>query len=235
MMFVPKAAGARPIGVRIDSGDITYLSKKCREMLDAAGYEDCKIVASNSLDEYIIRDMLLQGAKIDSFGVGERLITSKSEPVFGGVYKLVAVEDDKGNIIPKIKISENVAKITTPGFKQVHRLYSRKDSKAIADVITLHGETIDSEKPINIFDPEHTWKKKTVTDFYSRELLKPIFAKGECVYESPGIDVLREYCKMEVDGLWDEVKRFENPHTYYVDLSDKLWNMKHTMLEEYQN
>ena len=232
---VLKPLGERPIGVRIDSGDITYLSKKCREMLDAAGYEDCKIVASNSLDEYIIRDMLLQGAKIDSFGVGERLITSKSEPVFGGVYKLVAVEDDKGNIIPKIKISENVAKITTPGFKQVHRLYSRKDSKAIADVITLHGETIDSEKPINIFDPEHTWKKKTVTDFYSRELLKPIFAKGECVYESPGIDVLREYCKMEVDGLWDEVKRFENPHTYYVDLSDKLWNMKHTMLEEYQN
>ncbi len=232
---VLKPLGARPAGVRIDSGDITYLSKKCREMLDAAGYDDCKIVASNSLDEYIIRDMLLQGAKIDSFGVGERLITSKSEPVFGGVYKLVAVEDGEGNIIPKIKISENVAKITTPGFKQVHRLYSRKDSKAIADVITLHGETIDSEKPINIFDPEHTWKKKTVTDFYSRELLKPIFVKGECVYESPGIEVLREYCKMEVDGLWDEVKRFENPHTYYVDLSDKLWNMKHTMLEEYQN
>lgn len=232
---VLKPLGARPVGVRIDSGDITYLSKKCREMLDAAGYEDCKIVASNSLDEYIIRDMLLQGAKIDSFGVGERLITSKSEPVFGGVYKLVAVEDGEGNIIPKIKISENVAKITTPGFKQVHRLYSRKDSKAIADVITLHGETIDSEKPINIFDPEHTWKKKTVTDFYSRELLKPIFVKGECVYESPSIEVLREYCKMEVDGLWDEVKRFENPHTYYVDLSDKLWNMKHTMLEEYQN
>ncbi len=232
---VLKPLGARPIGVRIDSGDITYLSKKCREMLDAAGYEDCKIVASNSLDEYIIRDMMLQGAKIDSFGVGERLITSKSEPVFGGVYKLVAVEDDEGNIIPKIKISENVAKITTPGFKQVHRLYSRRDSKAIADVITLHGETIDNEKPINIFDPEHTWKKKTVTDFYSRELLKPIFVKGECVYESPSIDVLREYCKMEVDGLWDEVKRFENPHTYYVDLSDKLWNMKHTMLEEYQN
>ena len=232
---VLKPLGARPVGVRIDSGDITYLSKKCREMLDAAGYEDCKIVASNSLDEYIIRDMLLQGAEIDSFGVGERLITSKSEPVFGGVYKLVAVEDGEGNIIPKIKISENVAKITTPGFKQVHRLYSRKDSKAIADVITLHGETIDNEKPINIFDPEHTWKKKTVTDFYSRELLKPIFVKGECVYESPNIDVLREYCKMEVDGLWDEVKRFENPHTYYVDLSDKLWNMKHTMLEEYQN
>ena len=231
---VLKPLGARPVGVRIDSGDITYLSNKCREMLDAAGYEDCKIVASNSLDEYIIRDMLLQGAKIDSFGVGERLITSKSEPVFGGVYKLVAVEDN-GSVIPKIKISENVAKITTPGFKQVHRLYSRKDSKAIADVITLHDETIDDEKPINIFDPEHTWKKKSVSDFYSRELLKPIFIKGECVYDNPDIEVLREYCKIEVEGLWDEVKRFENPHAYYVDLSEKLWTMKHCMLEEYDN
>ncbi len=231
---VLKPIGARPAGVRIDSGDITYLSKKCRKMLDEAGYPDCKIVASNSLDEYIIRDMLLQGAKIDSFGVGERLITSKSEPVFGGVYKLVAVEDGKGNMIPKIKISENVAKITTPGFKQVHRLYSRKDSSAFADIITMHGETIDDTKPYTIFDPEHTWKKKTIEDFYSRELLKPIFVKGERVYKSPDINVLREYCKMEVDGLWDELKRFENPHTYYVDLSKKLWTLKHKMLEEYQ-
>ena len=232
---VLKPMGARPVGVRIDSGDITYLSKKCREMLDAAGYPDCKIVASNSLDEYIIRDMLLQGAKIDSFGVGERLITSKSEPVFGGVYKLVATEDSDGNITPKIKISENVAKITTPGFKQVHRLYSKKDSSALADVITMHGEQIDDTKPYTIFDPEHTWKRKTITDFYSRELLKPVFVKGECVYDSPDIDVLREYCKMEVDGLWDEVKRFENPHTYYVDLSEDLWKLKHKMLEEYQD
>lgn len=232
---VLKPMGARPVGVRIDSGDITYLSKKCREMLDAAGYPDCKIVASNSLDEYIIRDMLLQGAKIDSFGVGERLITSKSEPVFGGVYKLVATEDNGGNITPKIKISENVAKITTPGFKQVHRLYSKKDSSALADVITMHGEKIDDTKPYTIFDPEHTWKRKTITDFYSRELLKPVFVKGECVYDSPDIDVLREYCKMEVDGLWDEVKRFENPHTYYVDLSEDLWKLKHKMLEEYQD
>lgn len=232
---VLKPMGARPVGVRIDSGDITYLSKKCREMLDAAGYEDCKIVASNSLDEYIIRDMLLQGARIDSFGVGERLITSKSAPVFGGVYKLVAVEDESGDIMPKIKISENVTKITTPGFKQVHRLYSKKDSSALADVITMHGEQIDTEKPYEIFDPEHTWKKKTVTDFYTRELLKPIFVKGECVYESPDLKVLREYCKMEIDGLWDEVKRFENPHAYYVDLSEKLWRLKHKMLEEYQD
>ncbi|MCD8180866.1 MAG: nicotinate phosphoribosyltransferase [Firmicutes bacterium] len=232
---VLKPMGARPKGVRIDSGDITYLSKKCRKMLDDAGYPDCNIVASNSLDEYIIRDMLLQGAKIDSFGVGERLITSKSEPVFGGVYKLVAAEDSDGNIVPKIKISENVAKITTPGFKQVHRLYSKKDSSALADVITMHDESIDDTKPYTIFDPEHTWKKKTVTDFYSRELLKPIFVKGKCVYESPDIHVLREYCKMEIDGLWDEVKRFENPHTYYVDLSEKLWTLKNKMLEEYQN
>lgn len=232
---VLKPLGARPAGVRIDSGDITYLSKKCRMMLDDAGYNDCLIVASNSLDEYIIRDMLLQGAKIDLFGVGERLITSKSEPVFGGVYKLVAVEDKDGKIIPKIKISENVTKITTPGFKQVHRLYSRRDSSAIADVITMHDEVIDDKKTYTIFDPEHTWKKKTVTDFYSRELLKPVFVKGECVYDSPSIDVLREYCRMEVAGLWDEVKRFENPHTYYVDLSEKLWRLKNTMLEEYQN
>lgn len=231
---VLKPLGCRPAGVRIDSGDITYLSKKCREMLDEAGYSDCKIVASNSLDEYIIRDMLLQGAKIDLFGVGERLITSKSEPVFGGVYKLVGVEDENGGIIPKIKISENVAKITTPGFKQVYRLYSRRDSAAIADVITLHDETIDDTKDYTIFDPEHTWKRKKITDFYARPLLKQIFKGGECIYETPSMEVLREYCKMEIDGLWDEVKRFENPHTYYVDLSEKLWNLKHGMLEGYQ-
>ena len=223
--------GYRPKGVRIDSGDITYLSKKCRKMLDDAGFSDCAIVASNSLDEYIIRDMLLQGAKIDSFGVGERLITSKSAPVFGGVYKLVALEDNEGNIIPKIKISENVAKITTPGFKQVYRLYSSDTSKAIADVITLHDEVIDGSE-YEIFDPEHTWKRKTVTDFYARPLLKPIFKEGQKVYDCPGLDVLKEYCKMEVDGLWDEVKRFENPHMYYVDMSKKLWDLKQGMLEK---
>ena len=223
--------GYRPKGVRIDSGDITYLSKKCREMLDKAGFPDCGIVASNSLDEYIIRDTLLQGAKIDSFGVGERLITSKSSPVFGGVYKLVAVEDENGNILPKIKISENVTKITTPGFKQVYRLYSADTSKAIADVITLNDEVIDSDS-YEIFDPEHTWKRKTVTNFYSRPLLKQIFKNGEQVYKVPELSVLREYCSMEVDGLWDEVKRFENPHTYYVDMSQKLWNLKYNLLKK---
>lgn len=223
--------GYRPKGVRIDSGDITYLSKKCRKILDEAGFHDCAIVASNSLDEYIIRDTLLQGAQIDSFGVGERLITSKSSPVFGGVYKLAAVEDENGNIIPKIKISENVTKITTPGFKQVYRLYSSDTSKAIADVITLYDEVIDSDS-YEIFDPEHTWKRKTVTNFYSRPLLKPIFKNGKQVYKVPDLTVLREYCSMEVDGLWDEVKRFENPHTYYVDMSQKLWDLKHEMLEK---
>jgi len=223
--------GHRPKGVRIDSGDITYLSKKCRKMLDDAGFSDCGIVASNSLDEYIIRDTILQGAQITSFGVGERLITSKSSPVFGGVYKLVAVEDEKGNIIPKIKISENVTKITTPGFKQVYRLYSSENSKAIADVITMHDEVINGDT-YELFDPEHTWKRKTVTDFYARPLLKQIFNKGEKVYDNPSLEALREYCKIEVDGLWDEVKRFENPHTYYVDMSKKLWDLKQGMLEK---
>jgi len=223
--------GYRPKGVRIDSGDITYLSKKCRKMLDDAGFPDCGIVASNSLDEYIIRDTISQGAKIDSFGVGERLITSKSSPVFGGVYKLVAVEDNDGNIIPKIKISENVAKITTPGFKQVYRLYSSETSAAIADVITMHDEVISSDS-YEIFDPEHTWKRKTITNFYARPLLKPLFKGGRQVCELPELCVLKEYCKMEIDNLWDEVKRFENPHTYYVDMSQKLWDLKHDMLKK---
>lgn len=232
---VLKPMGKRPKGVRIDSGDITYLSKKCRKILDEAGYPDCGIVASNSLDEYIIRDMLLQGAQINQFGVGERLITSKPESVFGGVYKLAATENENGEIIPKIKISENVSKITTPCFKQVYRLYSKDGGKAMADVVTLHDETIDSDKPYAIFDPEYTWKRKTLTNFYARPLLKPIFKHGECVYENPGIDALREYCALEIDGLWDEVKRFENPHKYYVDLSEKLWRIKYNMLEEYMN
>ena len=179
--------------------------------------------------------MLIQGAEIDSFGVGERLITSKSEPVFGGVYKLVATENENGEIVPKIKISENVSKITTPCFKQVYRLYSRDTMSAMTDVVTMHDETIDSSKPYVLFDPEHTWKHKTVKNFYARPLLKQIFKHGECVYDLPDIEVLREYCKMEVDGLWEEVKRFENPHSYYVDLSEKLWKIKHNMLEEYMN
>ncbi len=227
-------AGFRPKGVRIDSGDITYLSKKCRKILDDAGYHDCGIVASNSLDEYIIRDTLIQGARIDSFGVGERLITSKSEPVFGGVYKLAAVENDAGELIPKIKISENVDKITNPGFKQVYRLYSRENSAAIADIITLHDEVVDDTKPYELFDPEHTWKRKVVTDYYARPLLKKIFENGECIYDNPSLEVLKEYCKMQVDGLWEEVKRFENPHKYYVDMSQKMWDLKYNLLKSYK-
>lgn len=227
---VLKPLGKRPKGVRIDSGDITYLSKKCRKMLNEAGYSDCSIVASNSLDEYIIRDMLIQGAEIDLFGVGERLITSRSNPVMGGVYKLVGVEDEDGEIIPKIKISENVAKITTPCFKQLYRLYDKNTAKAIADVVTLHDEEIDTSKPYELFDPEFTWKRKCVTDYYVRPLLKRIFEKGRCVYETPSVDVLKEYCGMEVDGLWEELKRFENPHKYYVDLSEKLWKIKNELI-----
>jgi len=231
---VLKPMGKRPKGVRIDSGDITYLSKKCRKLLDEAGYTDCGICASNSLDEYIIRDTLMQGAEIASFGVGERLITSMESPIFGGVYKLAAVEDESGKVIPKIKISENVTKITTPGFKQVYRLYSKETGAAIADVVTLFDEVIDNEQPYEIFDPEHVWKKQTVTDFYVRPLLKQIFKNGECIYETPSLEALKEYCALEVDKLWEEVKRFENPHTYYVDLSKPLWDMKYELLEKFQ-
>lgn len=227
---VLKPLGKRPKGVRIDSGDITYLSKKCRKILDEAGYPDCAIVASNSLDEYIIQDMLIQGAKIDLFGVGERLITSKSSPVLGGVYKLTAVEDKEGNIIPKIKISENTSKITTPCFKQVYRLYDKNTNQAIADVITLHDETIDTDKSYTLFDPEHTWKKKKISDFCVRPLLEKIFDKGECIYVSPSATEIREFCEKELDTMWDEIKRFENPHKYYVDLSQKLWDIKNDLL-----
>jgi len=223
--------GITHCAIRLDSGDLTYLSRKARKMLDAAGLTDCKIVASNSLDEYIIRDLLLQGAKIDSFGVGERLITSKSEPVFGGVYKLAAVEDEAGNIIPKIKISENPAKITNPHFKKVYRLYEKESGKAFADLICLHDEEIDCTKPLELFDPDATWKRKTFTDFTARELLVPIFKGGQRVYSSPSIIEMRTYCAGQIDLLWDEVKRFENPHNYYVDLSPKLWEIKQALLK----
>ncbi len=224
--------GYRLKGVRIDSGDIAYLSKKCRRMLNEAGLNDCSIVASNSLDEYIITDLLDQGAKIDSFGVGERLITAKSEPVFGGVYKLAAIEKD-GSIIPKIKISENAEKVTNPGYKKVWRLFDKKTNDAIADVITLAHETIDETKPYVIFDEVHTWKKKKVTRFIAKNLQVPIFLNGKCVYESPSLPEIRAYCKNQVDNLWNEVKRFINPHQYYVDLSKDLWNCKQEMINQH--
>ncbi|MGI6269571.1 MAG: nicotinate phosphoribosyltransferase [Candidatus Howiella sp.] len=224
-------AGCRPMGIRIDSGDITYLSKKARKMLDDAGYPDCHIFVSNSLDEYLIRDMLMQGAKVDNFCVGERLITASSEAVFGGVYKLVATEQD-GVITPKIKISENVSKITLPGFKTCWRLFDRESGKAIADVITLANERIDDTQPYEIFDPEYTWKRKTVRDFIARRLLVPVFDAGQLVYESPSAQSIKRYCKGQVETLWEEVQRFEKPHKYYVDYSEKLWNLRRGLLSE---
>ncbi len=229
---VLKPLGKRPKGIRIDSGDITYLSKKARIMLDEAGYSDVSIVASNSLDEYIIEDILKQGAKIDSFGVGERLITSKSEPVFGGVYKLVAMEEN-GEIVPKIKISENVAKITTPCFKKVYRLFSKETGMAIADVLTLPDEKIEGES-YEIFDSNNTWKRKKVTNFTAKELMVQLFSGGKCVYQSPSLDEIRSYCKKEIDKIWDEVKRFENPHEYYVDMSQELWDIRYKLLSQHK-
>lgn len=225
--------GYRPMGIRIDSGDITYLTRKVRKMLDDAGFPDCKICVSNSLDEYLIRDMLVQGASVDSFGVGERLITASSEAVFGGVYKLSAVETPEGNLIPKIKISENTAKITIPSFKKVWRLFDNESGKAMADVITLHNEVIDDTAPYEIFDPEHTWKRKTLTNFTARPLAVRVFDRGECVYDCPSLQESAAYCKAQVDTLWDEVKRFEKPHTYYVDLSQNLWDERLALLKKY--
>lgn len=229
-VLVPK--GIHNCAIRLDSGDITYLSKKARKMLDEAGFPQCRIVASNSLDELIIRDILVQGAQVDLFGVGERLITSKSDPVFGGVYKLAAIEDENGTIIPKIKLSENVTKITNPHFKKVYRLYEKETGKAFADQICVHDEVIDDSKPIELFDPDFTWKRKTFTDYTAKELLLPVFLGGKCVYECPSTDEIKAYCAEQLDLLWDEVKRFENPHNYYVDLSQKLWDIKHQLLSE---
>ncbi len=228
---VLKPLGKRPKGIRLDSGDITYLSRKARKMLDNAGYSDCKIVASNSLDEYIIRDMIYQGAAVDLFGVGERLITSMSAPVFGGVYKLAAVEEN-GRIVPKIKISENVGKITTPGFKKFYRLYDKETGKALADQLCVYDETIDDSRSLDIFDPDYTWKKKTLRDFTAKEMQVQIFKDGKQVYEEPSYKEICDHCAAELDTLWDEVKRFENPHTYYVDLSKKLWSVKQQLLAE---
>ncbi len=219
-------------GVRIDSGDITYLSKRIREVLDKEGLPDCRVVASNSLDEYIIRDLLLQGAQIDAFGVGERLITSKSDPVFGGVYKLCAVENADGSILPKIKISENPAKITTPHFKKVYRLFEKESGKAAADLLCVFDEVIDDTKPLTIFHPHYTWKEKTLTNFVAKELLVPVYQNGKLIYSCPTTAEIRSYCLEQIGLLWDEVKRFDNPHAYYVDLSRRLWEIKHDLLRQ---
>ncbi|MGN1001770.1 MAG: nicotinate phosphoribosyltransferase, partial [Oscillospiraceae bacterium] len=227
---VLKPLGIKKCGIRFDSGDMAYLTRKARKMLDDAGWTECSITCSNALDEFLIADLLQQGAQIDTFGVGERLITARSESVFGGVYKLVAVEDEGGGIIPKIKISENVAKITNPHFKKVYRFYAKDSGKAMADYLCLRDEVVDGSQPLEIFDPEATWKRKVISDFTVRELQVPIFAGGQLVYRLPTLDEVKSYCAQQLDTLWDEVKRFDNPHNYYVDLSQKLWDIKNELL-----
>lgn len=225
--------GKKACAIRIDSGDISYLSKKARRILDEEGLTDCRIVVSNALDEYIISELIAQEACIDAFGVGERLITAKSDSVFGCVYKLAATEDEDGNLTPKIKVSENVAKITNPSFKSLYRLYSKESGKAEADLITLHDEIIDETQPLEIFDPDHTWKRRTFTDYIARPLLMPIFEKGKLVYDLPELDEIRDYCAREIASMWKEVLRFENPHNYYVDLSQNLWDLKQSLISKY--
>jgi len=225
-----KDIGITNCAIRLDSGDISYLSKEARRILDEAGMHGCKIVASNSLDEYLIGDLISQGAKVDIFGVGERLITAKSDPVFGGVYKLVAVESEQGEIVPTIKVSENVAKIPNPHFKKIYRLFDNESGKAIADELCVYDEIIDESAPYTIFDPNATWKTKTLTNFTAKSLQLPIIVNGDMVYSLPDIDQIRDFCAMQIGLLWDEVKRFEYPHTYYVDLSKKLWDIKQQLL-----
>lgn len=226
-------SGHRPKGIRIDSGDIAYISKEARKMLDEAGFPDAKIMASNSLDEFTIQNLLLQDAKVDSFGVGERLITSKSWPVFGGVYKLTTIENKKGELVPTIKISENVAKITTPGFKNLYRLYDNKSGKAMADVITLHDEIIDDSKEYEIFHPIYTWKRRVLTDFTAKPLLVQIYKEGKLVYDLPSLEEIRDKVQDELNTLWDETKRLDNPHEYVVDLSYDLWKVKEDLLDKH--
>ena len=229
---VLKPLGVTKCGIRLDSGDITYLSQQARKMLDEAGWTECEISASNSLDEYIIRDLLQQGAKVDMFGVGERLITARSEPVFGGVYKLAAVEDEKGQIVPRIKLSENVTKITNPHFKKVYRLFDRDTGKAEADYIAIYDEVVDDTLPLELFDPEATWKRKTLENYRAVPLLRTIYRGGQLVYQRPSLQEIQRYCEEQVETLWDSVKRFENPHNYYVDLSLRLWTIKEELLRK---
>ena len=228
---VLKPMGKRPKGIRIDSGDIAYLSKKARKMLDEAGYPDCTICASNSLDEYIVRDLILQGARVDSFGIGENMITAKSDPVFGGVYKLAAVKEDDGSYTPKMKLSESAEKMTIPCLKKVWRIYDQ-DGKAMADLITTADEQVETQHGITLFDPIETWKECTYVNCTARCLSTPIYENGKRVYSSPSLDDIKKFCKAQVNTLWDEVKRFENPHRYYVDLSQKLWDTRSALLKK---
>ena len=227
---VLKPLGITKCGIRLDSGDMAYHTKRARKMLDDAGWPECKITCSNSLDEHLIKELLRQGACIDSFGVGERLITSRTSPVFDGVYKLAAVEEDDGSIVPRIKISENVGKITNPHFKKVYRFYGRDTGMAEADYICLYNDSVDDTKDLVIRDPDATWKQKTMTNFRARELLVPIFKGGELVYKEPTLPEIQDYCRREVATLWPEVLRFDYPHNYYVDLSDELLEIKTRLL-----
>ena len=221
-------------GIRLDSGDLAYLSKKARKMLDEAGFPDAKITASNDLDEYLLMDLKVQGAKIDTWGVGTNLITSKDCPAFGGVYKLAAIMNEKGEFVPKIKISENTVKITNPGNKTIYRIYEKETGKMKADLICFVGEQYDTNKDLVLFDPIDTWKKTTLEGgtYTMREILVPIFRKGECIYKSPSVKEIAAYCKAEKETLWDETKRFFNPHKVYVDLSDKLYAVKRDLLSK---
>ena len=223
-----KATGITKCAIRLDSGDFSFLTKKARKILDDAGLKDCKIIVSNALDENLIRDLLDQGAIIDGFGVGDNLITSHNDPVLNGVFKLVATEHD-GTIIPRIKISENVEKITTPHFKKIYRIYGN-DGMAVADLICIHDEVLDPTKPLELFDPSATWKRKIMTDYTAKELMVKVIENGELVYELPSLTEIREHCAKELDTLWDEVKRFANPHRYYVDLSQRLWDVKKDLI-----
>lgn len=225
--------GLTKCAIRIDSGDIAYLSKKARKLLDAEGLTDCKIIVSNSLDEYIIQELLQQDAAVDAFGIGERLITAKSDSVFGCVYKLAAIEDENGKLTPKIKVSENAAKITNPGFKKLYRMYSNETGKAMADLIMLNHESVDQTKPLEIFDPEYTWKRTVLENYTAREMLVPIFRGGELVYNMPPLEEIRDHCAREIATMWNEVLRFENPHGYYVDLSEDLWQLKTSMISKF--
>ena len=229
---VLRPKGITKCAIRLDSGDIAYLTREARRMLDEAGWESCKISASNSLDEYIIQDILRQGAKVDLFGVGERMITSKSDPVFGGVYMPAAIEKQDGTIVPKLKISENVGKLPNPHFKKVYRIFDKATGKAEADYITVWDEVIEEGQPLELFDPDATWKRRTYTDYTIKPLQEKIFDHGELVYQQPTLSEIQKYCREQIDTLWDEVKRFENPHNYYVDLSQKLWDIKQDLLRK---
>ncbi|MBR4079143.1 MAG: nicotinate phosphoribosyltransferase [Christensenellaceae bacterium] len=227
-----KAAGHKPRGIRLDSGDLAYLSKEARKMLDEAGFPETIICASSDLDENLIKDLLDQDAKIDLWGVGTKMITCEDYPALGGVYKLAAREDADGNMIPKIKLSDNLYKITNPGYKKVVRIYSKKHGRALADLIMLDHETINEDEPLRITHQTERWKTKVLTNFTVRELLVPVFIDGKCVYESPSVMEIREYAKKEQETFWEEYTRFRNPHIYKVNLSDELYELKHKMMEE---